>query len=393
MNAIDPRTVMLLAGLMGGLMSLVMFFLRRNYPRTIHGLGEWTSAMLILFVAGIVTAFRGPIPDAVAVMLINLLLLGGTYLLFVGSQRFFGQASAVRTHSAALGVVCAVLLWFTVMEPSYRWRLLILTGVLGYLFGAHAWLLLRQPRKTSSLVFVATVLCCAAAIQLLRFGLTAQAILGDGLTAKLPQGVGYAMVYPIVFLLVSIGLMLLATDRLRQEMEHLATHDALTHALTRRHLSQSCEQVFAQSRRHGRSFSVLAMDLDHFKAINDQYGHQAGDRVLVDFVANAKALLRAGDALGRFGGEEFVALLPDTALPEALRIAERICQQCASAATSPSCTVSIGVASYQADSATAAHVLARADAALYRAKANGRNRIESDGDRTESSPSLGPSPA
>lgn len=384
---------MLLAGLMGGLMSLVMFFLRRNYPRTILGLGEWAAGMFLLFIGGVMTGLRSVLPDALAVMASNLLLLGGTYWLLVGSQRFFGQRPALRAHAVLIGCVGAVLLWFTAIDPMYRVRLLIMTPLLSYTLGAHAWLMLRQARRPASLVFVATVLGIATASQLWRFWLTAQSVLDSGLAVNIPQGAGHAMVYPIVLLLTSLGLVLLSTDRLRLEMEYLATHDALTHALTRRHLSQSCEQAFAQSRRHGRRFSVLAMDLDHFKVINDRYGHQAGDQVLVRFVTGVKALLRSGDALGRFGGEEFVALLPDTALPEARRIAERICTQCAGATEAPPCTVSIGVAACQPDDSSVAQVLARADAALYRAKARGRNRIESDGESTDAGPSPQPSPA
>jgi diguanylate cyclase (GGDEF)-like protein len=118
------------------------------------------------------------------------------------------------------------------------------------------------------------------------------------------------------------------------------------------------------------------MDLDHFKAINDSYGHQTGDRVLVNFVAKVKTMLRQPDQLGRFGGEEFMALLPETSLEEAVLVAERIRAACALADSGPSCTVSIGITTHQQDTDTVDTLLARADAALYRAKTNGRNRVE-----------------
>jgi diguanylate cyclase (GGDEF)-like protein len=141
-------------------------------------------------------------------------------------------------------------------------------------------------------------------------------------------------------------------------------------------MNEACHQELERSRRHGRSMALLIMDLDHFKSINDSYGHQAGDRVLVNFVARVNALLRRPDQLGRFGGEEFVALLPDTSLDEALVVAERIRATCALTEHTPSCTVSIGITTNRLDNDSVDTLLTRADVALYRAKARGRNRVE-----------------
>jgi diguanylate cyclase (GGDEF)-like protein len=124
--------------------------------------------------------------------------------------------------------------------------------------------------------------------------------------------------------------------------------------------------------------SVLAFDLDHFKKINDTYGHQAGDATLHLFASVVKKTLRAGDAIGRLGGEEFVALLPST-LAEAGIAAERVRRAFESASALPgdhaTATVSIGIAC-GSPSAEIDTLIARADAALYRAKKGGRNRIE-----------------
>ncbi len=139
-------------------------------------------------------------------------------------------------------------------------------------------------------------------------------------------------------------------------------------------MNEAVAQELERSRRQGRDLSLLAMDLDHFKSINDTYGHQAGDRVLIEFVADVKTLLRRHDQLGRFGGEEFVVLLPETNPDTALAIAERI--RVMMATRKSGCTVSIGVTSRLNDSDTVDALLARADAAMYRAKSNGRNRVE-----------------
>jgi diguanylate cyclase (GGDEF)-like protein len=122
--------------------------------------------------------------------------------------------------------------------------------------------------------------------------------------------------------------------------------------------------------------ALLIMDLDQFKAINDAHGHQRGDRVLIDFVAKANGLLRRADQMARFGGEEFVALLPETTLEEAQAVAERIRAASAQPGKEPACTVSIGVTTNHTTGDNVDSLIARADAAMYRAKAKGRNRVE-----------------
>jgi diguanylate cyclase (GGDEF)-like protein len=180
----------------------------------------------------------------------------------------------------------------------------------------------------------------------------------------------------VSILLVTIGLILMATDRLRAELEHLASHDALTGVLNRRVILQICAEELERSQRYGHPMSLMMMDLDHFKAVNDTHGHQAGDRLLADFARNAAALLRKPDRLGRYGGEEFIVALPETSLADASTVAQRFLQAMPASAPEPHCTVSIGLAASTGSNETLDSLLARADAALYRAKELGRNRIE-----------------
>ena len=176
-------------------------------------------------------------------------------------------------------------------------------------------------------------------------------------------------------LLFAISAVLMASDRLRQILEDLIRHDALTHALTRRHFTDACESELERSRRNDRQMAILMMDLDHFKAINDTHGHQTDDAVLVWFVSRARSVLRRADQQGRYGGEEFVALLPETSSAEARVVAERIRAVMRGDAPVSNCTVSIGIAVNEKPQDTADRMLGRADKALYRAKGNGRDRV------------------
>ena len=377
MNALDPRTVILLSGIMGGLMSMVLFFMRRSYPASITGLGEWAWSLFVLFLAGVFASLRDHAPIGLTSALPNLLITSGMYLAYVGSRRFFKLPVSHAGHIGLIAVVNLVLLWFTLAEPSYHARILVLTPLMAYLLGIHAALLLRQRQTRFSHRFVSVMLCIATANEGLRLATALTMSVGETLFDRQPQNLLHITAYPVLMLLMAIGMVLLATDRLRSELEYLATHDSLTNTLTRRHMSETCEQEVARCRRHGRSMALLALDLDHFKAINDAHGHQTGDSALIRFVDTVNALLRRGDELGRFGGEEFIVLLPETTQTEAMLVAERIRATCEADTSTPRYTVSIGVAAYLSATDTVDKLLAQADAAMYRAKASGRNRVES----------------
>jgi diguanylate cyclase (GGDEF)-like protein len=170
----------------------------------------------------------------------------------------------------------------------------------------------------------------------------------------------------------------------RREIERLAATDVLTQVANRRHFLQIGGQELLRFQRQAEAcqhFCLLFMDIDHFKRINDTYGHAAGDLVLQRFSTLVGGQIREIDLLGRLGGEEFAVLLPDTRLEGATLVAERIREQCAQLAVETEAgvvrlTTSIGVAQAQASDQQIENILNRADSALYRAKTGGRNRVE-----------------
>lgn len=170
--------------------------------------------------------------------------------------------------------------------------------------------------------------------------------------------------------------------RQEDELKRLANTDPLTGVCNRRAFMAHLSAELARVQRYGHSAAVLMLDLDHFKTVNDRYGHAAGDAVLQRFTELTAALLRQTDILGRLGGEEFAVLLPQTDEAGACGLAERIRVRVASqpidydGRTIP-ITVSIGVALLEVTDPRADMVLIRADQALYRAKQGGRNRVES----------------
>ena len=166
------------------------------------------------------------------------------------------------------------------------------------------------------------------------------------------------------------------------QLEYLARTDELTQAFNRRHFLQELEKEVDRSKRYKRPLSVLVLDLDYFKDVNDTYGHASGDAVLQALSAACSSILRTEDVFARMGGEEFGILFPETGLEEAVQVAERIrklvqhLKVTAENGATIRFTASLGVTSLQEDDQSLESLLQRADRALYAAKESGRNRVE-----------------
>lgn len=186
-----------------------------------------------------------------------------------------------------------------------------------------------------------------------------------------------------VHLWLSLSLMILAVRRLWLRILHLSQHDALTGALNRRALEERLSQLQARQRR-GEGFAWIALDIDHFKRINDQLGHAAGDAALQHVASLLMRQLRAGDAVARLGGEEFGLLLPNTSLAAAVALAERLRLALLQQPLSWKgqlwpMSASFGVtASSGREACDLQNLLHHADRLLYQAKEAGRNRVRSD---------------
>lgn len=167
---------------------------------------------------------------------------------------------------------------------------------------------------------------------------------------------------------------------LELKLTHVAQHDSLTGAYNRGYITELAAREFARARRHERPLAVAMLDIDHFKRINDTYGHGIGDVALKAFADACRGCIREIDQFGRIGGEEFACLLPETTEKEALACAERL-RECTAAISVDTpkgivrFTVSIGVAVLQQEHETWECVLRDADGALYQAKCEGRNRV------------------
>lgn len=189
-----------------------------------------------------------------------------------------------------------------------------------------------------------------------------------------------AIVVPsVVAPLVSSAVLTLAYRLLmaKAALDLAVRTDCLTGIGNRRAFIEQADREMARFRRHGRAFSIIIFDLDHFKALNDRHGHSAGDQALVDVANLCKSLLRRSDLLCRWGGEEFIALLPETSLADAVQVAEtlRIAVAHPPSDGARQLSASFGVATSAHDSATLDAIIQTADRQLYLAKRQGRDRV------------------
>ncbi|CAK0741620.1 two-component system, cell cycle response regulator [Gammaproteobacteria bacterium] len=181
---------------------------------------------------------------------------------------------------------------------------------------------------------------------------------------------------------LAVSLLDLTQSQMKEaELQYLASVDPLTGTFNRRHFMKAGKEEIERASRYGYALSVLMMDIDHFKHINDTYGHASGDEALRRFTASCQELLRKNDLLGRCGGEEFALVLPNTDGEGATALANRMCKQVealevATGDNTFGFTVSVGVASCVPNhKETLEHLLERADQAVYQAKSEGRNQV------------------
>ena len=358
-------------------MALVLFSQSRTYPKSIHGLREWATAYLLAFFSTVLFGLQNTLHPLITIGLANvLLLLTGGYLL--------AGASALHNHPlprwfipALSGLALPVFAWLSTDAAYYNHRLVIICIAFPMLLMWQASIVWRFGDRKLGAVLSLVVLMGLSAVMLSRAYTAATSALPTGLYANSPMQAIYLGSLSFGLLLSAIGAILMASERLHHELAQLASKDSLTNAYIRRALFELGEGEIARCKRQGTPLAALMMDLDHFKRVNDNHGHQVGDQVLIDFVQRVQGLLRRPAILGRYGGEEFLVLLPDTGRDDALLAAERIRQCTTKQPGLPVCTVSVGVACLgdpQTDSLSA--LIGRADAGLYRAKQMGRNRVE-----------------
>ena len=354
----------------------LLFLLSWTQSRGTHALAYWGLAHLIGGVAAALLCLRGLVPDILSIDVGNALMLGAYGLTWSGLRSFGGQAPAHRVALAG-GLVWCLACLVPAFYSSVEARVTLASTMAGLYCALGAWACWKgRAEQLASRRAVIVLMSAYAALYWVRIPLVLLAPLP---LRERPLETPWlaALCFTSVLMTVAIAFMLMALtkERAEREQRRAAETDALTGLANRRAFVAAAERGCADA----APFALLVLDLDHFKVINDSYGHEAGDRVLVAFARAAEAALPGAALLGRLGGEEFACLVPGDAR-EALAIAERL--RAATAAISirgcPGLTVraSIGLSVKGLGAAARFATLMReADHALYAAKRMGRDRV------------------
>lgn len=357
-------------------MLVYVWSVQRNYPPA----KDWALGALMSAAGMFCLALRGLAPFWVTEVLANVLLLPGWMLFSYGIIKAAGKTPPMKLGLTLCALVVAALVWFSLVDPNRPARIFVHHFVLAAFdcYAAFACLMHSRTSRTHTFRLIATLLILSAMIFLWRIAQDANGIVLP--FAQAQSRVVMVAASVVTFPMLALLLVIQTSQRLQEEINEQARRDALTGAFNRRAFDEFIGREWARALRHDESFSVVMVDIDHFKQYNDQHGHQVGDETLVQVSKTAQLALRADDIWCRMGGEEFVALLPNTTAEQALTVSERIRLAVEQTTIStPSglrrVSVSIGFAERLSAQSHWAELLAAADAALYQAKSAGRNRV------------------
>lgn len=379
---LDVNTLFMVTIYVEAILGLLLLFAWAQ-NMAIRGVAWWGFAHLARAASIVLFGMYGSAPDLITIDLANAVLFTAFAITWTGARVFDGRP--VEPVYLVTGAVLWLLVCrLPIMQEAVELRAMIASAIIT----AYTWLTAYEFWRGRSENLVSR---WPAIFMLFAHG--ALFLLRTPLVAMLPWSPTDNNIFGSVWLTVlsfeallftiSIAFILLAMAKERTELRHrtAAMVDPLTGIANRRAFLQEAGLIAKRHASAPRPTAVLLVDLDHFKTINDRFGHALGDRVLEIFAATTLESVRASDLIGRIGGEEFAAVLYDTTSERALAVAERIREGFAKAAQQvdgrPVCaTVSVGLVHYDGAALDVAELLAQADQALYFAKENGRNRVE-----------------
>lgn len=358
--------------------------------RRSDGLARWAAALLINAIGHLLIMLRGQIPDVWSVVVANLLLSGVFVAMIAAIYQFQGRP----VRWVLLLMPCVLVAGFVIVFiDNFPAR----ASFVGLVIGLQAvWALVTAlERRHATVGRGQWLLVGGLGLEALVLGGRALLALGGTGTASILQGstlqtLTFMGTFSVV-LIGSMGFVFMSRDRADENNRIMAALDPLTGVANRRSLIAALDRDVSRAVRTGESIALMMVDIDHFKHVNDRYGHPAGDQVLSSVVKVLRERVRAQDLVGRYGGEEFMVVLPDTTLAGAEQLARELCAAVAGsrcivhaegAADVPgnagiAVTASVGVFGGRLEPGDSWDMLiAAADRALYQAKENGRNRVE-----------------
>lgn len=382
---IDGLTLLVMSLLLSTLFSCGWFlsaFVFKASPKT-----SIQYALSNMFLGGFMLFYilRDLLPDNITYTVADISLLVGFFFLHRAIQEFTQKVKRDKMQICLVAISTSCVLMSYLHEHGQK---LAVVSVCMYSFYAiifsakDAYDYIIKDFKKKYCLLVLSPLYWMATLIFMRMILT---IVMDGTNTDLRHGTVFNMVLLIAMLLALLGFNVtaigLVISRMITQIRVLSQEDPLTKTYNRRHLTQLAEQEINKVHKTGMTLSIIMLDIDHFKKVNDQYGHAAGDAALITCVETIKRTVRATDYVGRLGGEEFCIMLPNTEVKAAQGLAERIRLNLEKETVlwqdkKISITASFGVAALTSEGKNEwSNLLNKADVAMYEAKNSGRNKV------------------
>jgi len=376
---VEPRSFIAISAAFGALWAFIFFVLHASFPREIKGLARWAWACTMMAAAAVLFALHGTLPVALSSYIPNLLVAAGVAAMH-SSMRQFGDLPGRDAPLFVLVALTAVAMaMFTFGADDYRSRLLVMSTVLAILFGSCAYAIRHFEQKSFAERFTGTVFAATSVIMLARclLALSLPTSITRTIVDASPVHHLYLATFSFSIVALSVGFLLMVNRKLHGKLEALAMRDKQTGVYRRDAFIALLDREIAESKSRQRPIAVMMIDIDDFKGLNDRHGQLAGERVLDDFSAKARHALRRNDALGRYGSDEFLALVTDASTEDAKVVAERIRKAVAQVRRDdiPGYTVGIGIARLEAGQEDAGAIIEAADKALQAARRAGQNRV------------------
>ena len=376
----DTRTLIIALLAQVSVLAVLAIYFGARQVGTV-AVGTWGAGLLMVSAGLGCIALRGIVPDLISVTVANTLTMGANLLFYRALRKFRGRPLEDPLGFAALVATTILIFVFSALVPNFAARVVIVSFISALFFARNALELGGEmPAEVQiSRRFMQAVYWSVTAMLTVRVVANVASPASDLMIPSLTQA-AYFLAVQLLVTAGSFGMFWMEIQYLHLELTRQAARDSLTGMLNRRSFLVEFERELARVRRGGTVLSVAMLDLDHFKRLNDLHGHPAGDEVLRSVAARMQESIRQPDILGRYGGEEFALLMPDTDADMAMRVAERIRLAVQMGGVEwngqrLSITLSGGIAAFAVHGVTADALIAASDAALYEAKRAGRNRI------------------
>ena len=381
---LDPLSAFAFAILFSLLNGAVLGFIHGALtPELQPSSADWRIGTLLMAGGGALFVGQAATNSDFVVPIANACWLFGLALYWRAVRRFFGRSDSIWIFVPVVaGTAGNAFFVFVMPSVGHRVSVATVSWMVLMLGGAATLVRNRRQNRSISATVLSGIFVLLAIILLLRglYYITRPAAV---ISIAQPLNWVNALTPLLLAVLPIVGtttFVLLCFERIRAELQRVATTDALTGLPNRLTIGERADALFKQARSLGLGFSIAVIDVDHFKGVNDQYGHDAGDVVLRGVAQTLAAQCRGGNLVGRHGGEEFVALFDGATMRDAMIASERLRAEIEVSAhvvgqTTLHVTASIGVATFDLADKDFADILRRADRALYDAKAAGRNCV------------------